>query len=165
MPTTFKRVSADAARLRRVEERARIVAGLSRQPTVEATCTATTPSRPSRHRATPAAPSGRARSSSRKTSIKRGTGGARTAAENIVIFRSWRARGRKLGLGAADVKGAIKATLQERIAAKTTTAGLAMWAGAIGPLMVAAIKRRIRAEGLVDTEQLVNSITFRTKNI
>lgn len=165
MPVSFKRETNADQRLKRLETRAAIAAKLDRKPQVEVWCSATTAKRPSR-RAT-VAPSGRARAAgSRKSSIIRGgSREARTDVENTVIFRSHRKRlGAKLRVSQRDAKEAIRLTAKERAEAKAT-GRLAEWAAATGRLMVNAIKYRIRREGLIDTGQLLESISTRTRNI
>lgn len=154
MPVTFKRTSNAEKRQRKIEEKAKIAESLARKPTIEATCTATTATRFGK--------------SARK---KDGSQGyrrklrSRTEGQNITIYRTWRARGRKLGVSGAEVRIVIRATAEEREAAKTQPGGLAAWAHATARLLVGAIKQHIHEERLIDTGQLLQSITYKTKNI
>jgi hypothetical protein len=156
MPVTFTRVVRSAkretgqtGRQAMIERRLAIAEKLSHQPAIDLWCTPTRASRPSRHRA------------EGSTLLE-----DRTSGKNTVIFRTHRARrGVKLRLTKTDAKKIIAATAKERMQAKEDVASLRKLADAIGLDMVKEIQTKIRAAGLVDTGQLLESIAYAKKNI
>ena len=170
MPVSFKRESNAPAQIKRLETRQQIAEKVARLAAAGVECTATTTTKLARkYRGESSGAERKRATGARRTSIKRsGNKYSRTAAENIVIYRSQKKRlgARRLGTTGAERKAILRATEQLRMAAKAGTPGAAQkYGAAIAAKLAEVIRGKIVKEKLVDTGQLRDSVIGKADNI
>jgi len=171
MTTTFKRETNADRQQKRLETRQRIAEKVALSAGSGVECVATTTTKTTR-KARMAMSSGGERSragGARRKSIQRsGDSNSRTAVENVVIYRSHRKRlgASKLGTTKSERRAIMAAVTPLRIAAKEGKSGaVKKYFEAVAARSAAIIKAKITKEKLIDTGQLLASITPKTDNV